>query len=461
MSQNGFGGSHQGFPQHPATQGLTAQPPMPPSQAPSSVPYGGFPMTDELAEAGRRRAQEIREIAQRARGGGGGPKIQRMKIAGPMQDGKWKGAPVGSKGYLATFLLPSWAQGRQNFNEFVRHFAMAAGEYHGGFCPENPPPGKEAGPCYICAAYSLGLDQGEKNQWGRKQRVFTYQGFPFHYDPATRTAVPDVESCSVDGVVKPMVFDANSTIFETLQSLVALRKASTCFDPNHGRIFLIEKEKFGDQQMDVRYQVFDLCETPLPDCFKPGLGHMYNIDDLYQPMSVIKQKEFIIAAGLPMPVELGGAPGGQQQSLPQPTVNYGQPAQQMPQPAVDYGQPVNVPPAGQVLQPQGHQPVYQGQPATQGVVYGTQTAPLQTVVQPVVPPTLPTPTGRPQTTVYAAAPGAVMPEMARPDPTPLTSTAPVASPPTYAGGVPPPAPEESPEALQKRLESGSDDDIPF
>lgn len=224
---------------------------------------------------------------------------------GPGKNGSWKDAPRGTVGHVAVYFAPMHKEGADNYIELVRHFMIKNRDIYAGHCPAVPPEG-EGKPCYVCKAYELALDRGDKNPWGRQQRNFTFQGFPFQYNQSNHQLFPDVEQSTFEGVIQPMLFEANTTVFEQIQNVVSVRDWSNCFHPDTGRVFLIEKAKTGDSPMDVEYRVLDLNQFPLPDPFRAGLSHMHNLDELYDPMTPVKQKEFIVAADLPIPPELGG-----------------------------------------------------------------------------------------------------------------------------------------------------------
>lgn len=367
------------------------QPPGPPQQQPpqqqSQVQYGGFTPSQEVLASSAQRAREIQERILQAKNGGF-DKAPYIDISGP-NGGKWKEAYPGFKGYLGIYFTPSWAPGRNNFWEAAKHFCMMNGKYYGGYCPEGGQPEGEVQKCWICEAYKAGLDADDKNRYGKQQHIFKYQGFPFQWDPQSRQLYPDLSQCtSEQGIIVPGIFDAGSVVHNKIQDIVGTRGWENCFDPDRGRPFLITKEKDGPNAFDVEYGVIDLDPMPLPQEFRPGLAHIHKLEEFTKPMTVEKQKEFIIAAGLPMPPELGGGGAPPQSYQQQPQAPYPNPHGQQPPPP-QYQQPQGYPQQQQMPPPQ--QAPYQPPPAPQGY----QQAPQQPY-QPSAPPPpvrVPAPTG--------------------------------------------------------------------
>jgi len=388
------------------------------------VVHGGVEPSPEVLASSAARAEEIRMLIGMARSGGGFPKVRYMDVLGP-NDQSWKTAYPGYKGYLGIYFCQSWGRDHNNYREVARHFTFNMGKPLSGYCPEGGPEPKPDGQCYVCRAWRMALDEGQKNAMGRRQRVFKYQGFPFRFDPQTTQLRAAPELCiSEDGIMRPLLFDARSTVHEQIQEIVKIRGWGNCFNPQYGRPFLLSKEKTGGQAVDVEWKVVDMQQGPLPDVFFPGLGNLYRLDELFRPMTVEAQKEFIIAANLPMPAELGGqvhfsapqqgwnsphAPQRPQRMASSPMPQYGSPQSQasyQPDPNPPYANPYQSP---RSQQPQGlPQPQTWGEappqiPAPQGPPQPQRLPQSQTWG--AAPPQIPAPQGPPPAHRYAPAPG--------------------------------------------------------
>lgn len=331
------------------------QAPGPSGMPQSAAPQGTFHIpSPEMIQANYARAAEIKQKILQARDGNGGGKLRFFDIAGPNGQ-KWKTAFTGFVGAKALYIMPGWDPTKMNFVERVKHFWKSTSK------PQGSSINGAGEDSLISKAYRLALDAGNKSAWLRPQKVYIYQGFPYEYDLATGNIGLDPSQCmQEDGTIRPMLLEAKSTMHTSIQDLAQARQFVQMFHPDFGRPILFKKTKTGADPKDVEYAVLDLNQQPLADVYRPGLGYLYKLDELFKPATVEEQIQAIMDAGLPMPKEAGGFQGQgqtgysapQAPQLPQGMPQMGQLQQQ------SYQQFPN-PPAANPYQQQAPQQQYQ------------------------------------------------------------------------------------------------------
>lgn len=355
------------------TQQYAPPPGFQPSQAPApsamQTPQppnnnGFFIPNQEVIQNSYARAQEIKQkIATAMSGAGNFTKLRFMEILGPNGQ-KWKTAYPGFTGCKAMYIMPSWKEGAMNYVERVKHFWRSQNTPQGGFVNGA---GDDS---LITKAYRLALDKGVKSPWCRPQKVYVYQGFPYEYNLMNGEVTIDPSQCiHEDGQLKPLLLEASSTVHTAIQDIAQARQFVQMFHPDFGRPILIKKVKTGPDPMNVDYSVLDLNQQPLDQVYRPGLAHLYSLDELFKPGTVEEQIKAIVDAGLPMPPEAGGFQGQAQTGYAPPTLaapqqQYQQQPPQMYQQPASYQQQPMPPQQNPYQQPQ-FQPQYQQQ-APQG-----------------------------------------------------------------------------------------------
>lgn len=370
----------QGYPPQYAPQQQFQQPMAPPgygpqgwqptqapghtNMAPPPAPGAGpFIPSDELIMQGYQRAAEVKQKILQARSGSG--KLRFLDIKGPGGN-DWKHAFVGFVGGKAIYIMGSWKEGALNYFERWFHF------YKSPKSPAGASINATADEDLMDKAHKMALDKGNKEAFGKKRCKYVYQGWPYEYDPNTGliTGVDPSQCMHEDGVIRPLLLEAGSDLHTDIQAIAKARKWVQTFHPDHGRPIAITKTKTGTEQMNVEYKAIDLDQQPLADCFRPGLGYMYMLDELFKPASIEEQIAAIAECGLPMPPEAGGYHGqsqtgyqGQQQqgyAPQQQQISYQQ-APQPPAPNPWPQQQFQPPP----MQQQQNWPPPQGQPLMQ------------------------------------------------------------------------------------------------
>ena len=444
--------------------GYPAQPPMapPPNQMQQGLPTI-VPPTQQALDEARDRARELAEARARARSGGGG-KTKYFQFMGP-NGSKFKEAYVTYRSVIGIYFAHGWTPGGNNFQEVSRHFAFANGQAVSGYCPDHGPKEKRQ-KCFMCEAHQLALDSGRKEAVGKARTVFKYQGYPFWYDESQNLMVPDPQQCMMeDGSMRPLILDAGSTLHGRIQDIVRDRGWAACFDANFGRVFKVEKIKTGNDKTDVEYSAIDREQMPLPECFWPAANALYDFDQMFAPMTVEKQREFIVGAGLPMPPELGGTGAQSYQVAPNapwdnpyqdgngqaqsPQGQYGAPSQasQLPPQAPYSAPPSMVPPPGSAPTP----PPYQPPPAMSAPSGAPFVAPTM-----APPPPIPAPTVNPAIANQYGPPASYAPSAPPPPSNAATQAAPQSAPPRTPvppGEQPAPSPTRTPTPSNGQAQS--------
>lgn len=447
----------QGF-QPTQAPGQTQMPPPP-------APGAGFYIPTEQAIRSAYDAAAAMKLRNQQARSGQFSKMKFFKILGPNgQD--WKTAFVGFIGGKAIYLMPSWKDGALNFVERITHFWKSKTN------PQGTSINGTGSDSLIAKAHHLAFEQGNKSAWCRPAKKFVYQGFPYECDPQTNTITGiDPSQCMhEDGSLRPLLAEFGADTHTAIQEIVNTRKFVATFHPDYGRPILIKKRKTGNNAIDVEYTAVDLDQQPLADAFRPGLGYLYALDEMFKPATEEEQVKAIMDAGLPMPQEAGGFRGqaqtgyqGQQGQMPPP--GYGQAPgqyQQPPpmQPPPGYGHPPMdpqgnygyAPPQGGSYAQFPNPPVqnpFQGQ---QPPPYGMQPGQPPPFMQPPPPkPLPPPPQGQMVPNAPMLPPGSMPPGYGMQAPPPPQNFGP---PPGYG---PPPQGQApvTPEDLQKQLEGGT------
>lgn len=350
----GGGGGYGGAATMPGPAPHVVQMPTPPS----SLPQTFLPDDATINEAFERaRAEQEKLARQRAGGGSGKFKFWKQEVNGVSD---FRKLPIGAEARDYVWICPSAApkQGerpRMPYEEEASHFWKSARAPQGNSVPCL------GDQCPICAARTAmfkmqdaAATEHAKNN-GRSGKKAIYQLLILQ-NPQLH--VHD------DGVMRPVIWRANSTVHKDIVDAFQLRGIAACIDPQHGRPFLIRKKKTGPGDMDVETRIDVLDPSPVPQQFWNAFQNLHDLREILGSATAEEYAQAVTELRFPMTAEV-------QQLLSQLYSQQQLLAQQQPQqlPPQQSWSPSPNPPNPSPYAPQGApaalMPVWQGQPPQQ------------------------------------------------------------------------------------------------